>query len=334
MLLKWLAPVLVAAAAPSWGLWQPGNNPVTYQVAGHAPRLAINYFGWQELPNGDQLAAAKARGSRELIEMQSDGTTLQAISAGQWDHYLTLFGQRLEQIGIAVDITFDHEQNGSWYSWGQQPAAWRAAWNHVTDAVNAGCACNLITWVDAPNVIVDKTRADSLGAYWPVRNVDMLSLDGYLNAPSDTFSSVFARSIAAWRKLSGKPLIIAEVGVRASDPTAVAQVRGLMCNGRYPVAYFNARDWKMTAAMTRAFLGCAVPKPSAPEGKTPPKSTLRVLGWKHTDPGRHGLASKRPSAAENKSAPAGLSLIRSLVEQDAAGLSGSVLCYVVCAAQL
>ncbi|HET7027097.1 MAG TPA: hypothetical protein VFI28_05360 [Candidatus Limnocylindrales bacterium] len=51
--------------------------------------------------------------------------------------------------GVGVLVRFAHEMNGSWYAWGQQPAAYVAAFRRVAAAVHAGTARSAMLW--APN---------------------------------------------------------------------------------------------------------------------------------------------------------------------------------------
>ncbi len=50
---------------------------------------------------------------------------------------------------VPTIVRFAHEMNGSWYPWGQDPAAYVAAFRRVADAVHAGSATSAMLW--APN---------------------------------------------------------------------------------------------------------------------------------------------------------------------------------------
>ncbi len=59
---------------------------------------------------------------------------------------------RLARYGAArvpTIVRFAHEMNGSWYPWGQDPAAYVAAFRRVADAVHAGSPTSAMLW--APN---------------------------------------------------------------------------------------------------------------------------------------------------------------------------------------
>jgi hypothetical protein len=55
----------------------------------------------------------------------------------------------INQDGVPVLLRFAHEMNGSWYAWGQQPAAFVETFRRVADAVHAGAAGTQTLW--APN---------------------------------------------------------------------------------------------------------------------------------------------------------------------------------------
>ncbi len=44
---------------------------------------------------------------------------------------------RFNGAGVPVIVRFAHEMNGSWYAWGQQPAAYVAAYQRMADAVHS-----------------------------------------------------------------------------------------------------------------------------------------------------------------------------------------------------
>ena len=59
---------------------------------------------------------------------------------------------RLARYGAArvpTIVRFAHEMNGTWYPWGQDPAAYVAAYRRVADAVHAGSPTSAMLW--APN---------------------------------------------------------------------------------------------------------------------------------------------------------------------------------------
>jgi hypothetical protein len=51
--------------------------------------------------------------------------------------------------GVPVIVRFAHEMNGSWYAWGEQPAAYVATFRRVAEAIHAGTTDAAMLW--APN---------------------------------------------------------------------------------------------------------------------------------------------------------------------------------------
>jgi len=262
-----------AHASVAWGEFQHSND-LDYSINGHRPAIAKIFFGWYEQPDGQRatwLETASAAGTTPFIAVGSCGTaadgtpiTLAGIAAGKFAAYETAFGHNIAADNVPVIITFDHEMNGGWYcagtpsAYGKQPAAYVAAWDQYTTAVNAACACpGLITWSWDPNVI--GTGIDSPAAYLPDQNVDMAGIDGYFQSPSSTFASVFSKSIADVKAVTRVPVWIAETGVmRYGNPDRFKQIRELFAGG-CEFLYFNAKgasgpDWSLGPVERRVFL--------------------------------------------------------------------------------
>ena len=92
----------------------------------------------------DQLAAS---GAMLLLTLEPhDG--LEAVDAAAIERLVArLAGYNAR--GVPVLLRFAHEMNGSWYAWGQQPAAYVAAFRRVAAAVHAGAPASAMLW--APN---------------------------------------------------------------------------------------------------------------------------------------------------------------------------------------
>jgi len=56
---------------------------------------------------------------------------------------------RFNNAGVPVIVRFAHEMNGSWYAWGQQPAAYVAAYKRMAAAVHSKAPGSAMMW--APN---------------------------------------------------------------------------------------------------------------------------------------------------------------------------------------
>lgn len=56
---------------------------------------------------------------------------------------------RFNREGVPVIVRFAHEMNGSWYEWGQQPAAYKAAFRRMADSIHRLAPGSATMW--APN---------------------------------------------------------------------------------------------------------------------------------------------------------------------------------------
>ena len=64
-------------------------------------------------------------------------------------------------------------------------------------------------------------------SWWPgAQYVTWVGIDGYYYRPSDTFASVFGRTIAAVRAFTGKPVLLSEaaVGPGAGQPAKIGDL--------------------------------------------------------------------------------------------------------------
>ena len=94
------------------------------------PRVVLYYSGWYE-PFQARFARLAARhGAVTLVQVNPDGISLAAIASGRYDAYLRAYAGAVKAFGRQVILSFGHEMNGSWYSWGYRhtsPAVFVAA---------------------------------------------------------------------------------------------------------------------------------------------------------------------------------------------------------------
>ncbi len=82
------------------------------------------------------------------------------IASGHYDGYLSAYAEAVRAYRHPVILSFGHEMNGDWYSWGYQhtsPAVFVAAWRHIVTLFRALGAHN-VTWLWTVNVIDDTRR--------------------------------------------------------------------------------------------------------------------------------------------------------------------------------
>ncbi|MGY2067432.1 glycoside hydrolase family 26 protein [Blastococcus sp. SYSU DS0619] len=119
---------------------------------GSPPAVAVSFTGFPFSPaDGTNLDAAveqvRADGGLLLLTLEPHNG-LAAVT----DEVTADLAERLAGYngrGVPVVVRFAHEMNGSWYPWGQQPAAYVEAFRRVAGAVHAGAPGSAVMW--APN---------------------------------------------------------------------------------------------------------------------------------------------------------------------------------------
>jgi hypothetical protein len=202
------------------GVYEKGP-PHTYQpvaefahAAGRQPNLVGYYSGW-----GEAFATSFARtisnhGAVTILQMDPTDASVQGIAAGDYDAYLRTYADTVRNFGHPVVIGFGHEMNATWYSWGYghvPPRTFVAAWRHIVRLFRGQGAGN-VTWLWTINE--DLPRTGPIASWWPgAPYVTWVGIDGYYYRPSDTFASVFGKTIAAVRAITGKPVLLSETAV-------------------------------------------------------------------------------------------------------------------------
>jgi hypothetical protein len=209
-----------APASPLVGVYEPAAPGGWAQIAeftsatGVKPRIVVYYSAWNDPFSTSFAQAAWDHDAYVLVQLQPNGVTLSSIAAGGSDSYLRSYAAAVVAFGHPVILSFGHEMNGSWYSWGDghtSPATFVAAWRHVVRVFRSAGAAN-VTWLWAVNSIAG--AASSLTRWWPgAAWVDWTGIDGYYFRTTDSFGSVFGATIAAIRAFSSAPLLIAETAV-------------------------------------------------------------------------------------------------------------------------
>ncbi len=103
-------------------------------ATGVKPSLVPYYSGWLERFREDFATTAAKHGAVPLVQMNPTGVSLAAIAAGRYDSYLGAYAEAVRAYRHPVILSFGHEMNGDWYSWGYQhtsPAIFVAAWRHI-----------------------------------------------------------------------------------------------------------------------------------------------------------------------------------------------------------
>jgi mannan endo-1,4-beta-mannosidase len=198
---------------------------------GARPDVVMYYSGWY-VPFPTSFAATAANsGAVPLVQMNPNGISVAAIAAGKYDGYLSAYAEAVRAYRHPVILSFGHEMNGGWYSWGYQhtaPTVFVSAWRHMVTLFRALGARN-VTWLWTVNIINDTQRGKipNPSQWWPGSSyVNWVGIDGYYLKPSWKFAPLFGPTIGAVRELTGDPILIAETGAvpSAGQPAKIADL--------------------------------------------------------------------------------------------------------------
>jgi mannan endo-1,4-beta-mannosidase len=184
-------------------------------ATGVRPNVVSYYSGWMEPFQKSFAVAATARGAVPLVQIDPTDISLHEIAARHYDGYLISYAKAVRAFRHPVILSFGHEMNGNWYSWGYtraSPAAFVAAWRHIVDVFRAAGARN-VTWLWTVNTFRPAMNIQDPAAWWPGRSyVTWVGIDGYFHTPSAQFISVFGPTITVVRELTKAPILLAETG--------------------------------------------------------------------------------------------------------------------------
>jgi mannan endo-1,4-beta-mannosidase len=183
-------------------------------ATGIRPRLVVYYSGWPEPFQNSFATTAAKHGAVPLVQMDPDNVSVAAIADGQYDAYLISYAKAVRAYRNPVILSFGHEMNGTWYSWGYQhtsPVTFVAAWRHIVDIFRGQRARN-VTWMWTVNIIKTKDgQIPSPAPWWPGSSyVTWVGIDAYYLRPSWQFVPIFGPTIVAVRELTHDPILIAE----------------------------------------------------------------------------------------------------------------------------
>jgi hypothetical protein len=254
---------LPATAGSYLGVYADGV-PTSYagvaaftNATGIRPRLVVYYSGWLE-PFDTAFATTAARhGAVPLVQINPTGVSLADIASGRYDSYLTAYALAVRAYRHPVILSFGHEMNAYWYSWGYgstSPATFVAAWRHIVTVFRERGARN-VTWLWTVNVI-EKQQEQIPGpaAWWPgSAYVTWVGIDGYYLEPSSQFASLFGPTIIAVRELTHDPILIAETSAvpAVGQPGKIADVfAGVRTYGLLGLVWFDdvtSDDYRITS---------------------------------------------------------------------------------------
>ncbi len=195
------------------------------------PDIAMYYSGWYVPFPGKFAATAASNGAVPLVQMDPDGISVARIASGHYDGYLSAYAEAVRAYRHPVILSFGHEMNGDWYSWGYRktsPAVFVKAWRHIVTMFRALGARN-VTWLWTVNIINDTQhgKIPRPDKWWPGDSyVNWVGIDGYYLKPSWKFAPLFGPTIGAVRTFTGDPILIGETGAvsAANQPAEIADL--------------------------------------------------------------------------------------------------------------
>jgi mannan endo-1,4-beta-mannosidase len=192
------------------------------------PRMLSYYSGWGQGFSVSFANAAHASGAVPVVKLEPLDIPLGTIIAGQYDGYLRQFARDVRIYRYPVILSFGHEMNGTWYSWGythSKPADYVAAWRHVVTVFRSMGATN-VKWLWTVNGVSSPSL--DLRPWWPGQQwADLTGIDAYYYTGNDTFQRVFGPTLTLVRQISSAPVLIAETAV-GGNPSRETQIRGLL----------------------------------------------------------------------------------------------------------
>jgi mannan endo-1,4-beta-mannosidase len=225
-------------------------------ATGVEPDVVLYYSGWLEPFQASFATSAARNGAVPLVQMDPTGISLATIASGQYDGYLGTYADAVRAYRHPVILSFGHEMNGGWYSWGNghtSPAVFVAAWRHIVNLFRALGARN-VTWMWTVNIIHHPHGVPSPGPWWPGSSyVNWVGIDGYYYSSSQTFAPLFGPTIVAVRSLTRDPILISETGVAsaAGQPAKIANLfAGIRLYGLLGFVWFDSidiEDWRLTS---------------------------------------------------------------------------------------
>jgi mannan endo-1,4-beta-mannosidase len=222
------------------------------QATGTTPDIVMYYSGWY-VPFPTKFATKVAdEGAAPLVQLDPDNIDLSKIAADDYDGYLSSYAEAVKAYRHPVILSFGHEMNGSWYTWGNgqpnaSPKEFIAAWRHVVTEFRA-LGANNVTWLWTANII-NNTKTGTIpdpAPWWPgAQYVNWVGLDGYYLKPNWQFAPLFGPTIGAVRAFTSDPILIAETGAEttADQPAKVADLfAGVKRYGLLGLVYFDTTN--------------------------------------------------------------------------------------------
>ncbi len=218
-------------AEPFTGVATSGNfaaNVASFRHYTGAHLRVVEFYnpfpGPFQRAEADQAVALHAL---PLIQLNPRRISMAELAAGAYDGDIRAYAEQVRTFGCKVMLSFGHEMNGWWYTWGlptTTPKVFKAAWRHLHDVFAAEHVHNVIwSWDPTHQYSLSKGggRAYPASTWFPGNKyVDWIGIDGYVGG-GQTFDDVFRYQLRDLRRVTRKPIYLAETGV--GDGSAVAR---------------------------------------------------------------------------------------------------------------
>jgi mannan endo-1,4-beta-mannosidase len=235
------------------GVYEPGA-PRSYtgieqfaHAVGRQPNIVSYYSEWGEKFKSSFAGAAASHGATTLVEIDPTNISMANIAAGTYDSYLVSFAGEVAAFRHTVIISFGHEMNGFWETWGYHhtlPSAFIAAWRHIVNLFRHRGADN-VTWLWQVNSASPQTAP--VRDWWPgPQYVTWVGVSGYYYLPANTFDNIFNPVVADIREFTQAPLLIAEtaVGPEAGQTRGIEDLfSGLRLNNFLGLVWFDQHSY-------------------------------------------------------------------------------------------
>ncbi len=248
--------------------WAEFDNTST--KIGSAPSVVGYFGGWDEDYRANAVTRAWQRGTMPILTWEGRPIAAandvieepeyslprilgdpEAGVPGAFDEYLRTYARDIVATGLPLGIRLNHEMNGTWYPWsedngygkpinGNRPGDYAKTWQYVHDIFEEEGANDLVVWIWAPNIInrlPESHRASSYldGLYPGDEYVDWVGLSAYLRPPFRSgvtydFDYTFEASLAELRRITDKPILLAEIGATEIGSHKVDWVTSLFDN--------------------------------------------------------------------------------------------------------
>jgi Glycosyl hydrolase family 26 len=234
------------------------------RATGVTPNVATYYSAWFEPFMTRFAVTAAEHGAVPLVQINPAHVSLAAIASGKYDAYLSDYAAAVRSYRHPVILSFGHEMNGQWFSWGYRhtsPETFISAWRHIVTLFRALGTRN-VTWLWTVNIIHSRTHlSPDPSPWWPGDSyVNWVGIDGYYYESSYAFAPLFGPTIVKVRRLTRDPILIAETAAApaAGQAAKITDLfKGVRAYGLLGFVWFNAphyRDWRIYSPTAAAAL--------------------------------------------------------------------------------